>query len=75
MSFAFCVIIGNLFTTLINAYQRALHCLADFLCNSDAILDHWFNPYFMTAAFNISSYTVAVKSRNTTTHISLLPLR
>jgi len=32
-----------------------LHCFADFLCNSDAIRDHWFNPYFITAAFKISS--------------------
>merc|ERR1719225_2225555 len=35
--------------------QRALHCLADFLCSKLAILDHWFLPYFITAAFMISS--------------------
>jgi hypothetical protein len=35
--------------------QRALHCLADFRCKRDAILDHWFLPYFITAAFSISS--------------------
>lgn len=37
-------------------YHLALHCLADFLCRSDAIRDHWFLPYFITAAFRISSY-------------------
>ena len=26
-----------------------------YLWRSDAILDHWFLPYFMTAAFMISS--------------------
>lgn len=35
--------------------QRALHCLADFLCSRDAIRLHWFLPYFITAAFKISS--------------------
>ena len=40
-----------------HSYHRALHCLADFLCNNDAILAHWFFPYFITAAFNISSYS------------------
>ena len=40
-----------------HSYHRALHCLAAFLCNNDAILAHWFFPYFITAAFNISSYS------------------
>ena len=33
----------------------ALHCLALFRCSKDAILLHWFFPYFMTAALRISS--------------------
>merc|ERR1719397_1970674 len=33
----------------------ALHCLADFLCSKLAIRLHWFFPYFITAAFMISS--------------------
>lgn len=36
-------------------YHLALHCFADFLCNKEAIRDHWFLPYFITAAFRISS--------------------
>ena len=32
-----------------------LHCFALFLCKSEAILLHWFFPYFITAAFMISS--------------------
>ena len=32
-----------------------LHCLADLRWSSEAILDHWFLPYFMTAALRISS--------------------
>jgi len=32
-----------------------LHCLALFLWSREAILDHWFLPYFMTAALRISS--------------------
>lgn len=36
-------------------YHLALHCLADFLCSNEAIRDHWFLPYFITAAFRISS--------------------
>lgn len=35
--------------------HRALHCFADLRCNNDAILDHWFFPYFITAALRISS--------------------
>lgn len=38
--------------------QRALHCFADFLCSKDAIRDHWFLPYFITAALRISSWTM-----------------
>ena len=40
-----------------HSYQRALHCLADFLTRSDEILAHWFRPYFITAALRISSCT------------------
>merc|ERR1719319_1889137 len=35
--------------------HRALHCLALFLWSKEAILLHWFLPYFITAAFMISS--------------------
>ena len=38
-----------------HSYHLALHCLADFLFNKEATLAHWFLPYFMTAAFKISS--------------------
>ena len=38
-----------------HSYQRALHCFADFRFNNDATRAHWFLPYFMTAAFRISS--------------------
>ena len=38
-----------------HSYQRALHCLADFRTKREDIRDHWFNPYFITAAFRISS--------------------
>lgn len=37
--------------------QRALHCLADLRWSNEAIRDHWFFPYFITAALRISSYT------------------
>lgn len=36
-------------------YHLALHCFADFRCSKEAIRDHWFLPYFITAAFRISS--------------------
>lgn len=36
-------------------YHLALHCLADLRCSRDAIRDHWFFPYFITAALRISS--------------------
>ena len=38
-----------------HSYQRALHCFALFLFNNEATRAHWFLPYFMTAAFRISS--------------------
>ena len=38
-----------------HSYHRALHCLALFLFSKEATLAHWFLPYFMTAAFKISS--------------------
>lgn len=38
-----------------HSYHRALHCLADFRCSKEAIRDHWFLPYFITAALSISS--------------------
>jgi hypothetical protein len=38
-----------------HSYQRALHCLADFLLRREAIRAHWFLPYFITAALRISS--------------------
>lgn len=37
-------------------YHLALHCLADFRWRSEAILAHWFLPYFITAALRISSW-------------------
>ena len=37
------------------AYQRALHCLADFRTSSEEIRAHWLSPYFITAALRISS--------------------
>jgi hypothetical protein len=37
------------------AHQRALHCLADLRTSSDEMRAHWFSPYFITAAFRISS--------------------
>ena len=40
----------------VRTHQRALHCFADFRCSNDAIRDHWFFPYFITAALSISSY-------------------
>lgn len=39
-----------------HSYQRALHCFADLRCNNEAIRDHWFFPYFITAALRISSW-------------------
>ena len=38
-----------------HSYQRALHCLADLRVSSDEMRDHWFLPYFITAALRISS--------------------
>ena len=38
-----------------HSYHLALHCLADFRFKREATLAHWFLPYFMTAAFKISS--------------------
>jgi len=38
-----------------HSYHRALHCLADLRESSEAIRDHWFLPYFITAALRISS--------------------
>lgn len=38
-----------------HSYQRALHCLADLRTRREEIRAHWFLPYFMTAAFKISS--------------------
>lgn len=36
-------------------HHLALHCLADLRCSREAIRDHWFFPYFITAALRISS--------------------
>jgi len=38
-----------------HSYQRALHCLADLRTRREEIRAHWFLPYFITAAFRISS--------------------
>jgi len=38
-----------------HSYHRALHCLADLRTSSDEMRDHWFLPYFITAALRISS--------------------
>jgi hypothetical protein len=35
--------------------MRTLHCFADFLTSSEEMRDHWFFPYFITAALRISS--------------------
>ena len=40
----------------------ALHCLADFRWSNEAIRDHWFLPYFITADFKISSYLNKINS-------------
>lgn len=42
-------------TCWMNAHHLALHCLADLRCSREAIRDHWFFPYFITAALRISS--------------------
>lgn len=36
-------------------HHLALHCLADLRCSREAMRDHWFFPYFITAALRISS--------------------
>merc|ERR1719188_2827216 len=56
-SFSSSSLLHSVFLMLGSSHSNhlALHCLALFLCNRDAILDHWFFPYFMTAAFMISS--------------------
>ena len=41
--------------TLVLTHHLALHCLELFLCRREAIRAHWFLPYFITAAFRISS--------------------
>ena len=38
-----------------HSYHLALHCFADLRFKREATLAHWFLPYFMTAAFKISS--------------------
>lgn len=38
-----------------HSYQRALQSLGDLRTSKDEILAHWFLPYFITAAFKISS--------------------
>lgn len=38
-----------------HSYHRALHCLADLRTSSEEMRDHWFLPYFITAALRISS--------------------
>ena len=35
--------------------RLTLHCLADLRTRSDEIRAHWLKPYFITAAFSISS--------------------
>ena len=48
-------VLQHIYTQKCIPYHLALHCLADLRCRSEAILDHWFLPYFMTAALRISS--------------------
>lgn len=48
----------------------ALHCFADFLCSNDAIRLHWFFPYFITAAFKISSCNLHWKFLILKTHLN-----
>ena len=48
--------IDVIFGWQVMTYHLALHCLADLRCSKDAILDHWFLPYFITAALRISSF-------------------
>ena len=38
-----------------HSYHRALHCFADLRTRSEEMRAHWFLPYFITAAFKISS--------------------
>lgn len=52
----------------------ALHCLADLRCNKEAILDHWFFPYFITAAFNISSYKQPLRTHSLVNYLTLLTI-
>lgn len=47
--------IGQTRPHLMYTYHLALHCLADLRCSREAIRDHWFLPYFITAALRISS--------------------
>lgn len=42
-------------TCWMKTHHLALHCLADLRCSREAIRDHWFFPYFITAALRISS--------------------
>lgn len=42
------------------AHHLALHCFADLRTSRDEMRDHWFSPYFMTAALRISSCSTRV---------------
>ena len=44
-----------------HSYHLALHCFALFRVKSDEMRAHWLSPYFMTAAFKISSWNVAMR--------------
>lgn len=45
----------SLLSCWMKTHHLALHCLADLRCSREAIRDHWFFPYFITAALRISS--------------------
>lgn len=49
----------------IKTHHLALHCLADFRWSREAIRDHWFFPYFITAALRISSWIIGQITKNT----------
>lgn len=46
---------GALRNQLLQAHHLALHCFADLRTSKEEIRAHWLSPYFITAAFRISS--------------------
>lgn len=56
----------------VKTHHLALHCFADLRCNKEAIRDHWFFPYFITAALRISSWVNSQVSKETHINAYLL---